>query len=311
MNLIDWLLAGDVAIQFQVHRDLLDTDRPDLQARIATEGWGAQLLALRRPNGDWGREYYFPKWTNTHYTLCELRRLELPHNQPEVQESLRLALERHPAAGGGIAPWGSDDSDTCVDGMFLHIAAWFRVPEDRLHSMVDSVLDDRMPDGGFNCRKRRSGAHHSSMHTTVSVLEGIQSWLDAGYAYRSDELAKAAVAARAFLLLHRLFKSDRTGKIIHPSFLKLSYPPRWRYDILRALDHFRAAGHDDPRLADALEVLEGKRRKDGRWPVQAKHPGQTHFDMEKAGGPSRWNTLRALRVQRCFTTPTPSAPPPP
>ena len=294
--LLDWLLEGDVAIRFQVRRDLLGDERPELQARIATEGWGARLLAARRPNGDWGEKYYFPKWACTHYTLCELRRLELPRDEPRVHESLLLALERHPAIGGGLAPWGSEHSDTCVDGMFLNLAAWFQVPEALLHSLVDSLLDDHMPDGGFNCRKRRSGAKHSSMHTTISVLEGIQTWLDAGCAYRSEELAAAAEAGRTFLLEHRLFRSDRTGEIIHPSFLRLSYPPRWKYDVLRALEHFRAAHVRDERLGDALEILRGKRRRDGTWPMQAKHPGATHFVMEPAGQPSRWNTLRALRV---------------
>ncbi len=247
-ELLAWLLQGDVAIQHQVHRDLLGEPRPDLQARTATEGWGARLLALRRPDG-------------------------------------------------GLAPWGSPHSDTCVNGMFLNVAAWFHTPEEALTSVVDCLLGDQMDDGGFNCQRRRSGASHSSMHSTVSVLEGIQTWLDAGYGYRSDELAHAAEAAREFLLEHRLFRSHRTGAVIHPSFLRLSYPPRWRYHILRALDHFRAARHDDPRLADALEVLLAKRRPDGHWPVQAMHPGQTHFVMERAGGPSRWNTLRALRVR--------------
>ena len=293
---VDWLLGGDVAIQFQAHRDLLGAERPDLQARIATEGWGARLLAARRSDGDWGDKYYFPKWRCTHYTLCELRRLALPRDNPLAQESVALALARHRSPDGGLAPWGSDRSDTCVNGMFLNIAAWFRAPEQELRSVVDCLLDDRMADGGFNCRRRGSGARHSSMHSTISVLEGIQTWIDAGYSYRTEALKEAAGACREFLLEHHLFRSHRTGAIIHPHFLRLSYPPRWRYDILRALDHFRAAGVSDPRLADALEVLRGKRRPDGRWPMQAKHPGAVHFVMEKAGGPGRWNTLRALRV---------------
>lgn len=297
-ELIDWLLDGDVAIRFQVRRDLLGEERPDLQARITTEGWGARLLASRRPNGDWGDKYYFPKWTCTHYTLCELRRLEFARDHPLARESVALAWERHRSGDGGLAPWGRDRSDTCVNGMFLGIAAWFGLPEDALRSLVDCLLDDRMPDGGYNCRRRGSGATHSSMHSTISVLEGIQTWLDAGHRYRSEELAASADAAREFLLAHRLFRSHRTGEVIHPSFLRLSFPPRWRYDVLRALDHFGAAGARDERLDDALDLLKAKRSRDGRWPMQAKHPGATHFVMEKAGQPSRWNTLRALRVLR-------------
>jgi hypothetical protein len=167
--------------------------------------------------------------------------------------------------------------------------------------VVDFVLEEQMADGGFNCERIRFGARHSSLHSTISVLEGIQEYVRQGYAYRAGELEQAAAEARTFILQHRLYKSDRTGEVINPRFLVLSYPARWFYDILRALDYFREAGVAyDPRMEDALDVLEAKRRKDGKWPLQARHPGQTHFDMETPGQPSRWNTLRALRVLRHF-----------
>jgi hypothetical protein len=139
------------------------------------------------------------------------------------------------------------------------------------------------------------------MHTTISVLVGILEYTKNGYRYRLKELQEAADQSREFLLRHRLFRSDRTGNVIDKKWLMLSYPSRWKYDILRALDYFQFAGIDyDPRMQDALDYLEKKRRKDYTWPVQAKHPGQTHFEMEKTGGPSRWNTLRALRVLKHF-----------
>ena len=139
------------------------------------------------------------------------------------------------------------------------------------------------------------------MHSTISVLEGILEYAKNGNTYRLAELQQAAEQARSFLLQHRLFRSDRTGEIIDGKMLMLSYPSRWRYDILRALDYFHFAGIDyDPRMRAALDVLKKKQRKDYKWPVQGKHPGQTHFDMEKTGGPSRWNTLRATRVLRHF-----------
>ena len=154
-----------------------------------------------------------------------------------------------------------------------------------------------MGDGGFNCQANREGAVHSSLHSTISVLEGIHEYDVNGYTYRLEELRKMAAKSREFILQHRFFRSDRTGEIINRRFLMLSYPSRWFYDILRALAYFQAAGVPyDLRIQDALDVLMGKRRKDGAWPVQAKHAGQTHFDMEKTGGASRWNTLRALRV---------------
>jgi hypothetical protein len=158
-----------------------------------------------------------------------------------------------------------------------------------------------MRDKGFNCNSNTKGAVHSSLHTTISVLEGILEYAKNGYMYRIKDLRNAEAGSREFILRHRLYKSDHTGQIIDRKMLMLSYPSRWRYDILRSLDYFSFAGVDyDPRMDDAVQVLLKKRRTDGRWPVQAKHPGQTYFDMEKAGEPSRLNTLRALRVLKHF-----------
>jgi hypothetical protein len=154
-----------------------------------------------------------------------------------------------------------------------------------------------MPDGGFNCRLNRSGAKHSSLHSTLSVLEGITEYEKNNYQYRLPELMKVKDSSHEFILLHQLYISDRTAKIINKDFLKLSYPGRWRYDILRALDYFNYTGLPwDNRMSSAIEIINKKRNKDGSWNVQAHHPGKVHFEMEKAGKPSRWNTLRALRV---------------
>ena len=188
--------------------------------------------------------------------------------------------------------------------MVLNYAAYFGMPTAPLQSVVDFLIGVPMPDGGFNCESNQHGAVHSSLHSTISVLEGIGEYLANGYTYRAAELEAIAHQAREFVLQHRLFRSDRTGEIINPSFLMLSYPSRWFYDILRALDYFRSAGAGyDPRMQDALDVLLQKRRKDGSWPLQAKHAGQVHFDMETPGQPSRWNTLRALRVLKHLCVP--------
>jgi hypothetical protein len=176
--------------------------------------------------------------------------------------------------------------------------------EDDLKSIVDFLLSKHMQDGGFNCDSNRMRTVHSSMHSTISVIEGILEYARNGYKFRLADLQEAEEKSREFLLQHRLFRSDRTGHIIDKKMIMLSHPSRWRYDILRALDYFQCAGITyDPRVQDALDVLKKKRRKDNRWPVQAKHPGQTHFDMEKTGGPSRWNTLRAMRVLKHFGEP--------
>jgi hypothetical protein len=147
----------------------------------------------------------------------------------------------------------------------------------------------------------RQGATHSSLHSTISVLEGLWEYKQNGYTYRLAELDLIAKASVEFILQHRLYKSDKTGEVIDRRMILLSFPSRWYYDILRALDYFQSAGIEyDSRMEDSLEVLRSKRRKDGAWPVQNRHPGAIHFEMEKTGGPSRWNTLRALRVFRHF-----------
>lgn len=301
-DLQNWLLAGDVAIQYQVYRDLLDEERPDLRARIASEGWGAQFLGARQPEGHWGRGFYQPKWISTHYTLLDLKHLGIEPDQASIRESISHILARHTSADGGVNPAKTiANSDICVNGMFLNYAAYFRMPAESLHAIVDFLIGGQMADGGFNCQSNQQGAVHSSLHSTLSVLEGIAEYLAQGYTYRAAELGSIAHQAQEFILLHRLYRSDRTGAVINPRFLMLSYPSRWFYDILRALDYFRSVGAAyDPRMQDALAVLRQKRRKDGTWPLQASHSGQTHFDMESPGQPSRWNTLRVLRVLRHF-----------
>jgi hypothetical protein len=299
---ITWLLAGDVSIQYQVHRDLLKVNRPELQKRIATEGWGARLIQARHDDGHWGRGFYQPKWISSHYSLLDLKHLGFPPEHPKVAESISLILRDQKAPDGGIHPIGTvKQSDVCINGMFLNYACYFRAEETKLHSVVDFVIAQHMPDGGFNCRLNRQGAVHSSLHSTISVLEGIWEYATNGYKYRLAELEDIAAKAREFILYHQLFRSHRTGQTIDKRMLMLSYPSRWYYDILRVLDYFLAVGSEyDPRMEPALKILTTKQRKDGKWPLQAKHPGHVHFDMEKTGEPSRWNTLRALRVLNHF-----------
>lgn len=302
-EIIAWLLEGDVSIQYQVHRDLLGKDRIDLQGKIATEGWGKTFLSKRNSNGHWGDRFYQPKWISTHYTLLDLRNLNLSQNNPEAKDAITLVLREERAEDGGVAlgPSTAIHSDVCVNAMFLNYASYFNKTEQQLHSVVDAILNEKMPDGGFNCRTTRSGAKHSSLHTTTSVLEGLLEFQKSGIAYRANEISEAIKSAEEFILLHRLFRSDRTGEVISNAFLKFPYPCRWKYDILRAMDYFQYAGRKwDDRMTDALDVLLQKRNKDGTWNVQAAHPGQVHLVMEKAGRPSRWNTLRALRVLKHF-----------
>ncbi len=302
-QIIKWLLEGDVSIQYQVYRDLLGIDRKELQDRIANKGWGKQFLSKRNSNGHWGDRFYQPKWISTHYTLLDLRNLNLNPDNEIAQETIGLVLNMGNAEDGGIplGPSTSQHSDVCVNGMFLNYASYFNTPEKKLHSIVDSILNERMPDGGFNCRTTRSGAKHSSLHSTISVLEGLNEFQNSGYTYRMNDILGAKESAEEFILLHQLFLSDRTGEIINKDFLKMPYPGRWKYDILRALDYFQYVGREwDERMRQATDVIVNKRNKNGTWNMQAAHPGQIHFVMENAGKPSRWNTLRALRVLKHF-----------
>ena len=301
-DITDWLLSGDVSIQYQTRRDLLASDQRSLRERIATEGWGARFLSLRRSDGHWGRAYYQPKWTSTHYTLLDLKNLAISPATEPVQRTVEIALENEKGSDGGINPSVMiEQSDVCLTGMFLNVASYFRADEQPLRSIVDFILSQQLPDGGFNCQFNRSGAVHSSLHSTLSVVEGINEYEQNGYTYRLAALQTAERESREFILQHKLFRSDHSGAIIDRKMLMLSYPSRWRYDILRALEYFRSAGAGyDRRMEDAITVLLSKRRSDGSWPLQARHPGQTHFEMEPSGAPSRWNTLRALRVLRAF-----------
>jgi hypothetical protein len=296
--IIKWLLSGDVSIQYQVQRDLLELDNLSLRNRIADEGWGADFLSRRSKNGHWGRKFYQPKWISTHYTILDLKNLNISPNNELIRQSLGIILKNEKGNDGGILPIGTEQKcDVCLNGMLLNYSSYFEVAQEDLKSIVDFILSQQMNDGGFNCQANRKGARHSSLHSTLSVAEGINEYVKGGYTYRVQELISNEKECQEFMLQHRLFRSDHTGNIIDKRMLMLSYPSRWKYDILRALDYFRAAENAyDPRMDDAMEILINKRRRDGCWPLQAKHPGQVHFDMEKAGEPSRWNTLRVLRV---------------
>ncbi|MFC1550272.1 prenyltransferase/squalene oxidase repeat-containing protein [Candidatus Neomarinimicrobiota bacterium] len=297
-NIIKWLLNGDVSLQYQVKRDLLGNKRTDLRDRIAKEGWGTKFLTCQNPDGHWGQKFYQPKWISTHYTVLDLKNLGIVQANRRIRKTINMLLEQEKGPDGGINP--SPDiieSDVCLNGMFLNYACYFKMDEIQLQSIVDFIILQNMPDGGFNCYFNRPGAKHSSLHSTLSVLEGIYEYETNGYKYRLPELQRAEVASREFILEHKLYLSSQTGEIINKKFLKLPYPSRWYYDTLRALDYFRISEFPfDERMQPAIHKLLKRRKADGRWVLNANHPGQIHFHMEKVGKASRWNTLRALRV---------------
>jgi hypothetical protein len=299
---ISWLLEGDVSIQYQVYIDLFGEERKELQDRIATEGWGKKILDQRDKNGHWGLGFYQPKWTSTHYSLLELRNLRVRPDLSQIRESIDQIISREKGPDGGINPSGTiSQSDVCINGMFLDYACYFMTGQEALISVIDFVLGQRLPDGGFNCRFNRSGAKHSSLHSSLSVAEGLACYEKNGYTYRLDEVIEARHTAEEFMLMHHLFRSDRTQEVIHPSFLKFPYPARWKYDILKAMDYFRYADHSyDSRMQEALEIMRSKQNPEGQWKLNSPYPGKVHAVMEKPGQASRWNTLRALRIINYF-----------
>jgi hypothetical protein len=299
-----WLLDGDPAIRWQTLRDVVGAGAHAVERErrnVAREGWGARLLARQDPEGTWAGGLssdgglYHPKWTSTTYTMLLLRDFGLPATNRQAHKACPLLLEHGMQRDGGINYGWRGRSETCITAMVLSILCAFAYDDQRLDTLANYLLNQQMPDGGWNCR-RDLGATHSSVHTTISVLEGLRL-----YELHRRRRVRAVQAAqrrgREFLLVHRLFRSDRTGKVIKPIFIRFSFPPRWHYDILRALDYFQAVGAPcDPRLAEAVEIVRSTRSADGRWPLQNSYKGKTYFELERRGGPSRWNTLRALRV---------------
>lgn len=301
-ELFKWLLEGDISIRYQVYRDLMKDDKPDLRNKIHLYGWGANFLKEQNSDGHWGRGYYQPKWISTHYTLLNLRNLWVRPDIPQIQTIIQKVLMEEKAKDGGIKPVGNNGkSDVCVNGMALNFLSYFGSACNHLVSVVDFILSQKLADGGYNCQYNRIGAVHSSLHSTISVLEGMREYINKGYEYRKDDILKAEEEGQEFILQHKFFKSDKTGKVIKESFLRFPYPHHWYYNILRALDYFRyAEARWDERMKDALAILLKKRKQDGYWVLNAKHKGQEYFSMESAGEPSRWNTLRALRVLEAY-----------
>jgi len=296
---IQWLLEGDASIRWQTLRDLTDASVEQVEkerGQIATEGWGAQLLSRQESNGLWGGGIYSPKWISTTYTMMLLRRLGLPPKHPQALKACALLLDRGFNYDGGINYFSSFEySETCVTGMILSLLAYFQYEDERIHSLAEHLLNQQMPDRGWNCQSYK-GATHSSFHTTISVLEGFREY-EKFNPKNLKAIRTAQKQGQEFLLIHRLFKSHRTGAVANPSFTRFSFPPRWHYDILRALDYFQECkAEQDDRLLDAIEIVKRKQKTDGRWLLQNRHPGRTFFEIEKVGEPSRWNTLRAMRV---------------
>jgi hypothetical protein len=298
---IQWLLRGDPSIRWQVQRDLLDVPPEEYareRARIAYAGWGRRLLAKQQADGNWGGGIYSPKWISTTYTLLLLRDMGLDQENSQAQRACENFFFRGIERDGGVNLFRTIDySEQCVNGMLLGILSYFRCADERVARVADFLLRQQMPDGGWNCRSVH-GATHSSFHTTISVLEGLREYraFTAKYTTRVD---RAIARGVEFLVLHRLYRSHRTGRIVDASMTRFHFPPRWHYDILRALDYFRSMDvASDSHMAEAIALVESRQAANGRWTLNNAWAGRIFFELEEVGKPSRWNTLRALRVLR-------------
>jgi hypothetical protein len=309
MSVIEWLLDSDPSIRWQVMRDLIaesDATVARERSRVAAEGWGARLLDLQGSDGYWGGAAFVPRaWISTQDTLQLLRDLGVDPTSDRVRRAIDQVRDRCTwGAEFGDAPFFEGEVEPCINGRVLAIGAYFGEARDRL---AGRLLQEQLSDGGWNCDAPRS--RRSSFHTTICVLEGLLEY-EAAKGSRPD-VTGARLRGQEYLLERHLFRSRSTGQIINdrkappapggkPPWTEISFPTRWHYDILWGLDYLRRAGvAADERMAEAIDLVRKKRDEHGRWPLENPHPGPVHFEMEgRTGEPSRWNTLRALRVLR-------------
>jgi hypothetical protein len=305
MTVLAWLLDGDPSIRWQVLRDLASAPAEVVateRARVATEGWGARLLARQGGDGQWAGGALFPAegwpdraagqpWTATEPTLSLLRALGVEPGDERVRRAVERVAD-HCRWEHDDEPFFAGEAEPCINGRVVALGVYFG---QKVDGVVARLLSEQLEDGGWNCEAER-GSVRSSFDTTINVLEGLLAH------ERATGGSAGAVAARRrgeeYLLERSLLRRRSTGEIVDPAWQQCSFPTRWHYDVLRGLEYFRAAGDPpDPRVDEAVELVRSKRQPDGRWLLENTHRGDVHFEMEDGDGrPSRWNTLRALRV---------------
>jgi hypothetical protein len=297
---LEWLLSGDPVIRWQVMRDLLDEPVEVWEAerrRILKTGWVAEFLTRQGRDGEWPTG----RWTGSVWTLLLLVACGLPEGHPSARAPVERLLDRFMPPGEAVdGAFLLKRVDLCHLGFWLGLGAHVLGDDPRLTGLGESVLSAQNEDGGWNCQMRNyPERRHSSFNTTFNVLENLRIGAARG-AISARALQRAEARAAEFMLAHRMYRSDKTGKVVAERFTHLTYPWHWHYKVLRGLDYLRlTAAIHDPRLDDPLELLRNQRKPNGRWPLQKRIPGTLLVEMERPGGESRWNTLRALRVLRC------------
>jgi hypothetical protein len=304
MTVIDWLLNSDPAIRWQVMRDLTDASPDEVtaeRARVEHEGWGARLLALEGADGLWDGGACFPEsytgsepgqpWTATMHTLQTLQIFGLDPASGSARRATALVAEHGRWEHAGQR-YFDGEVEPCINGRTIETGAYYGVD---VSPVVDRILGERLADGGWNC-EAENGSVRSSFDTTIDVLDGLLEFERATGG--SAAVREARGSGEEYLLERNLFRRKSTGEVVNPEYLDFVFPYYWHYDVLHALDYFRSSGAEpDSRMAGVVEVVRSKRQLDGRWLLDRVHPGRVHFDLEDGvGEPSRWNTLRALRV---------------
>lgn len=303
---IEWLLDSDPSIRWQVVQDLTTAPAEEVaaeRARVASEGWGAQLLGLQGADGCWGGAAWNRGWNSTLHVLMLLRDLGLDPASDAARRALGLVRDR--VTWQGCGPSECDDNpffvgevEPCINGQVGAVGAYFGQD---VQGIVDRLLAEQLPDGGWNC-EAANGATRSSFNTTICVLEALLEHERAGGG--DPHVIEARLRGQMYLLERRLFRRRSTGEVIEHdrkggvAWTRFAFPTWWHYDVLRGLEYLRRAGAPpDDRVAEAIGLVESRRDSDGRWPLEIRHPGQMPVEIDEGEGrPSRWNTLRALRV---------------